>query len=113
MHRTTQMIPLAGTPCVIPGLWNMQFDFDLDGHQVQVHGFGSQVFFDSEENNFASMQTSPRSFAYTDGGLSIGIKVTDHFQVGAQRYVRPALDKGTLRLDRAGEPKWDMRGFDF
>jgi hypothetical protein len=102
LHRI-KMITLAGAALFAPGLLNAQFDFNVDGHQVQIHSFGSQGFFDSNDNNFATMKTSQGSFGFTDAGVNIGTNITDHFHIGAQMYVRHlgALDDGTPRLDWA------------
>lgn len=103
MYRGIQSITLAGAALFAPCLLNAQFDFNVDGHQVQVHSFGSQGFFDSNENNFATMNTSHGSFAYTDAGVNVGTNITDHFHIGAQMYIRHLgdLDDGTPRLDWA------------
>jgi hypothetical protein len=94
---------LAAATLFAPGLLRAQFDFNVDGHQVQIHSFGSQGFFDSNENNFATMKTSEGSFGFTDAGVNIGTNITDHLHIGAQMYVRHlgALDDGTPRLDWA------------
>jgi len=94
---------LAGAMLFVPGRMRAQFDFNVDNHQVQVHSFGSQGFFDSNDNNFASMKTSDGNFGYTDFGVNVGTNLTDHFHIGAQMYVRHlgALDDATPRLDWA------------
>src|SRR5581483_3862330 len=66
----------------------LQAQFSIDGHTIQVHGFASQGFALSDQNNFLTMQTSKGSFAFTDGGLNVSTSLTDKFRVGAQGYVR-------------------------
>jgi hypothetical protein len=103
MFRTMKMIMLAAAASFVPSLLNAQLDFSVDGHQVQIHSFGSQGFFESNENNFATMKTSTGNFGYTDAGVNIGTNLTDHFHIGAQMYIRHLgdLDNGTPRLDWA------------
>jgi len=80
-----------------------QFDFKVDGRDVQVHSFASQGFLYSNENNYLSMPTSKGSFALTDGGVNVTTQITDKFRAGGQMYLRnvgefgnwvPVLDWG-------------------
>lgn len=77
--------------------------FVLKGHAVQVHGFVSQGFLYSDVNNYLTMPTSEGSFAFTDGGLTLGSQITDRFRVGAQSYVRNIgkMGNGQVTLDWA------------
>jgi hypothetical protein len=81
-------IALAAALSVSPVLLYGQVDFKLAGRDVQVHGFASQGFLYSNQNNYMSMPTSKGSFALTDGGANISTQVTDKFRVGAQVYLR-------------------------
>lgn len=63
-----------------------QFNFELGGAPVQIHSFGSQGFAVSDQNNFLTMKTTKGSFAMTDGGANITVKISDRFRVGAQVY---------------------------
>lgn len=63
-------------------------NFTVDGKTVQIHGFLSEGFADSNDNNFLTMKTSDGSFAMTDGGVNISTQLTDKFRVGAQVYDR-------------------------
>jgi hypothetical protein len=62
--------------------------FNLLGRSVQVHGFASQGFGYSDNNNYLTMKTSSGSFAFTDAGLNMSTRITDKFRVGAQVYTR-------------------------
>jgi hypothetical protein len=75
----------------------------LDGHQLQIHGFASQGFSYSDNNNYLTMQTSSVSFAFTDAGLNVSTSLTDKLRVGAQTYVREIglLGRGHVTLDWA------------
>jgi hypothetical protein len=55
---------------------------------VQVHGFGSQGFVYTDQNNWLTMNTSHGSGAMTDMGLNVSSQLTDKFRVGAQVYDR-------------------------
>ena len=80
-------IVLAGTLLVVPGLLYAQFDFKIDGRDVQVHSFASQGFAYSDDNNYLTMKTSQGSFAMTDAAVNISMPITDKFRIGAQMYV--------------------------
>ncbi len=81
-------ILLAAVLSAAPGLLHAQFDFTLDGRNVQIHSFASQGFMYSDQNNYMAMPTSRGSFSFTDGGANISSQITDKFRVGAQIYIR-------------------------
>jgi putative endonuclease len=70
---------------------------------VQVHGFASQGYAYSNENNFLTMNTSHGSPAMTEGALNLSMPVTDKFRVGGQGYTRKigSLDDFKPQLDWA------------
>src|SRR5579864_2099351 len=63
-------------------------DFKIDGREVQIHGFASQGFVYTDENNWLTMHTSKGSGAFTDFGANISMQVTDKLRIGAQVYDR-------------------------
>src|SRR5215472_4847702 len=73
--------------CAAPSL-EAQLSFRIDGHPVQVHGFASQGFAYSGQNNYLTMKSSHGSFALTDVGVNASFQLTDRFHVGAQVYTR-------------------------
>jgi hypothetical protein len=77
---------LAAAFSAAPCLLHAQFDFKLDGRDVQIHSFASQGFALSNVNNYLTMDTSKGSFALTDFGFNVSMPVTDRFRVGAQLY---------------------------
>jgi hypothetical protein len=58
--------------------------FTVDGKTIQIHGFFSQGFVGTNDNNWLTMNTSNGSFAMTDGGVNVSSQLTDKFRVGAQ-----------------------------
>jgi hypothetical protein len=94
-------IILLGSALLVPIAANAQFDFKVDGRDVQVHSFGSQGFAYSDDNNYLTMKTSDGSFAFTDGGVNVSTNITDRFRIGAQAYSRNIgqLGRGTVTLD--------------
>ena len=62
--------------------------FQVDGRTVQIHGFVSQGFLGSNDNNYLTTKSSDGSFAFTDFGVNISSQITDKFRVGAQFYDR-------------------------
>jgi hypothetical protein len=88
---------------VSPAMIHAQFNFKLDGRQVQVHSFGSQGFAYSNDNSYLTMNTSKGSFNFDDLGVNLSSQITDKFRVGAQVYTRRLgeLNKGQVTMDWA------------
>jgi hypothetical protein len=63
-------------------------EFKLFERTVQVHGFASQGFVYTNDNNWLTMNTSSGSGAFTDFGLNVTSRITDKLLVGAQVYDR-------------------------
>ena len=63
-------------------------EFKLFDHTVQVHGFVSQGFVYTNDNNWLTMNTSDGSAAMTDFALNMSSQLTDKLRVGAQGYDR-------------------------
>ena len=87
MRSTVRALLVVAVLSAAPSL-NAQFNFRIGGRVVQVHGFASQGFAYSDQNNYLTMKTSQGSFAMTDVGLNASIRLTDRFHVGAQVYTR-------------------------
>jgi hypothetical protein len=63
-------------------------EFKLFDRTVQVHGFVSQGFIYTSNNNWLTLDTTHGSAAFTDFGLNMSAPVTDKLRVGAQLYDR-------------------------
>ena len=64
-------------------------DFKIDGREVQIHGFASQGFVHTDDNNWLTMQTSNvGSGEFSDFGVNASTQITDKFRIGAQLYDR-------------------------
>jgi hypothetical protein len=64
-------------------------DFKLDGREVQIHGFASQGFVHTDDNNWLTMDTSHvGSGEMTDVGVNASMQVSDKFRIGAQGFDR-------------------------
>ncbi len=63
-------------------------EFKLFGRTTQVHGFLSQGFVYTDDNNWLTMNSSSGSGAMTDMGLNMSSQVTDSLWIGAQVYDR-------------------------
>jgi hypothetical protein len=72
--------------CGVPVALHAQFL--IEGRQVQIHGFASQGFTYSNDNNYLTMSTNDGSFHFTDGGVNMSAAITDKLHVGAQVYIR-------------------------
>src|SRR5258706_12949089 len=58
---------------------------DLSG--IQVHGFVTQGFLYSTNNNLFTMKTSEGSARWTDGAVSFSDSLTDKLRIGIQLHV--------------------------
>ena len=86
--------------CAVP-LCLLAQDFTLFDRQVQIHGFASQGFVHTDDNNWLTMNTSNvGSGEFTDFGANASTQITDKFRVGAQIYDRNLgnSDAGIPRL---------------
>jgi hypothetical protein len=86
MHR--RLVELA-----VVCLWASQAalhaqEFKVLSRTVQVHGFVSQGFIYTNDNNWLTMNTSQGSAAFTDFGLNMSSHLTDKLLVGGQVYDR-------------------------
>jgi hypothetical protein len=80
-------ITLAASLLIAPCLLLAQADFSIGDYKFQVHGFASEGFMYSGNNNYLSAYTTNGSFAMTDAAANISTKITDKFTVGAQVYL--------------------------
>ncbi len=73
---------------VVPAAVRAQ-DFKIEGREVQIHGFASQGFVRTDDNNWLTMQTSDvGSGVFSDFGVNASSQITDKFRIGAQLYDR-------------------------
>jgi hypothetical protein len=87
MRGCAIQLAIAGL-IVIPICVHAQ-DFKIAGREVQIHGFASQGFVHTDENNWLTMETSDfGSGEFTDFGANASSQVTDKFRIGAQLYDR-------------------------
>ncbi len=77
-------IILTAACLTAPSLLQAQADFSIGDYKFQIHGFASEGFMYSGNNNYLSAQTTTGSFAMTDAGANISSQITDKFRVGAQ-----------------------------
>jgi hypothetical protein len=92
MDIEKNVIALAALACALPAALHAQFL--IAGRPVQIHGFASQGFAYSSDNNYLTMNTSDGSFKFTDGGLNMSVPITDKLHVGAQIYIRSIGTQG-------------------
>jgi hypothetical protein len=63
-------------------------DVKIFDRTVQFHGFASQGFVYTDQNNWLTMNTSSGSAAMTDMGANASVAITDKLRIGAQVYDR-------------------------
>src|ERR1700687_713582 len=84
MHRRTALLLAL---CLGAGRLSLRAqDFKVLGRQVQIHGFASQGFIYTNDNNWLTMHTSEGSGAFTDFGANVSMQVTDRLRIRAQVY---------------------------
>jgi hypothetical protein len=75
-------MPLFVLVCICVGRLYAQ---DLAG--IEVHGFATQGFLFSSNNNYLTMESSDGSVRWTDGAVSASDSLTDKFRVGIQLHM--------------------------
>src|SRR5512146_2830749 len=63
-------------------------DVKVFNRTLQFHGFASQGFVYTSDNNWLTMGTASGSAAMTDMGANVSMAVTDKLRIGAQVYDR-------------------------
>ena len=58
-----------------------------DLESVQIHGFATQGFLFSSNNNFATMKSSSGSLQWTEGGVSLSDSISEKLRVGIQLHM--------------------------
>src|SRR6266700_15356 len=96
----------VGMGCLLlafAGLLQAQVSPSFNEGSVQVHGFFTQGYALSNQNNYLTMNTSQGTAQMTDGGLNLSWKINGKLRVGAQVYDRYTgeLGKGQATLDWA------------
>lgn len=73
---------------------------DLAGDKVQLHGFLTQGYMESVENNFLG-DTMDGTFRLTEIGININAQLTDKFRLGGQALYcnLPTANTGKVRAD--------------
>lgn len=101
--RTTSRIAVALFVALVSSVLLQAQDFKAFNRTVQVHGFASQGYAYSNENNFLLMNSSHGSPAFTEAALNLSMPITDKFRIGGQGYTRKigSLDDFRPSLDWA------------
>ncbi|HYM78343.1 MAG TPA: hypothetical protein VE377_20385 [Candidatus Dormibacteraeota bacterium] len=92
MRRQTLILALLYLGAVQSSLYAQ--DFKVFNRVVQVHGFASQGFLYTDQNNWLTTHSSQGSAAFTDFGANVSMQITDKFRVGVQVYDRNLGDLG-------------------
>ena len=82
MHLLSRRMCLFLLVCTCTGSLYAQ---DFEG--IVVHGFVSQGFLFSSNNNYLSMKSTDGSPQWTDGAVSISDSLTDNLRVGIQLHM--------------------------
>ena len=83
--------------------------FTVFNRNVQVHGFASQGFVYTGDNNWLTMNTGQGSGAFTDFGVNASTNLAEKLRVGAQLYDRNIGHIGEWRP----EVDWALVDFKF
>jgi hypothetical protein len=83
--------------------------------EVDIHGFISQGYLWSDENNFLSAETEDGSMEFNELGINFSKQVTDYLRIGVQFFSRDLGKTGnnSIVVDWAyGDYRWkDWLGF--
>lgn len=71
---------------------------DFGNLNLAVHGFASQGYLQSSDNNFASLNTKEGTFAFTDEALNITAQPLPGLRVGAQLFARDFGPQGNHKV---------------
>ena len=82
-----KILSLAATLSLAPALLHAQFDFTVDGRNVQIHSFASEGFAWTNQNNYLTMNTTDGAW-FTDFGVNVSSNITNKLHVGVQVYDR-------------------------
>ena len=63
-------------------------EFKIFDRTIQVHGFASQGFVYTDENNWLTMLSNQGRRAFPDFGVNVSTQITDKLRIGAQVYDR-------------------------
>lgn len=87
----------------------------MDLSEIDIHGFVSQGFLLSKENNYLSVETTEGSFQFNELGINFGKTLTDDLRIGIQFFSRDLGRTGNnvVEIDWAfGDYHWrDWLGF--
>ena len=61
--------------------------FGQDLESVQIHGFATQGFLFSSNNNYLTMKSSSGSLQWTEGGVSLSDSISEKLRVGIQLHM--------------------------
>jgi hypothetical protein len=78
-----------------------------DLSNIQIHGFATQGFLYSSNNNYLSTNSSSGSFAWTDGAVSVSDALSDRLRVGIQLHMYQLGEFGGV------EPQVDWASGDY
>jgi len=82
------IVPLA-LVCLCAGATMLRAqEFKLFDRKVQIHGFASQGFVYTDQNNWLTMHSNQGSAAFTDFGANVSMGLSDRLRIGAQFYDR-------------------------
>lgn len=87
MYLLSKQMALVALLCVAPVGVSAQ-ELRLFDRAVQVHGFASQGFVYTDDNNWLTMHSNRGSGAFTDFGFNVSTAISDKLRIGAQVYDR-------------------------
>jgi hypothetical protein len=101
MQRRIMGFVLVVAACFCVGTTTWAQDFSLFNREIQIHGFASQGFVYTDQNNWLTMNTSENSGSadFTDFGANISTSITSKLHVGAQIYDRNLGELGKWHPD--------------
>src|SRR5262245_12170929 len=90
-HRAIGAWLLVGASAALPASAE-------DFANLTLHGFASQGYLRSSDNNYASLNTEEGTFAITEGALNVTAQPLPGLRVGAQFFARDFGPQGNHRV---------------
>ena len=95
--RTWLLMPMLLAVCLCSTVANATTSDD----EYQIHGFASQAYISTTDNNFFGETSANDNFGFTELGLNALVRPTPNFHIAGQVLLRRAgeSDDGKIRLD--------------
>ena len=96
MKKVLAVVPVALALTSAPTASAIDIGQDESVASVEVHGFASQGFILSTQNNYLSANSTNGSFQYSEVGLNFTKALTDNLRMGCSSSHKISVQTGAL-----------------